>query len=62
MGYNFFDINSDFYQDICVPYTSPNGTDVLLDDRINYYYYNDELWQKSKYYVNLIVNFLILNS
>ena len=43
MGYNFFDINSDFYQDICIPYTSPNNTDVLLLDRINYYYHNDEL-------------------
>ena len=25
------------------PFTSPNGTDVLLDDRINYYYHNNEL-------------------
>ena len=42
-GYDLFDINDAFYQDICTPYTSFNGTDVILSDRINYYYYNDEL-------------------
>ena len=42
MGYDLFDINNAFYQDICVPFTSPYGTDVLLSDRIYYYYYNNE--------------------
>ena len=42
-GYDLFDINSAFYRDICTPYTSPNGTDVLLDDRISYYFHNNEL-------------------
>ena len=42
LGYDLFDINDDFYQDICTPYNSENGTDVLLSDRINYYYNNDE--------------------
>ena len=42
LGYNLFDINSDFYQDICTPYNSPNGTDIILSDRINYYYNNEE--------------------
>ena len=41
-GYDLFDINCSFYKDICVPYTSPNGTDVLLSDRINYYFNNNE--------------------
>ena len=41
MGYDLFDINSPFYNDICTPYKSPEGTDVLLSDRINSYYYND---------------------
>ena len=31
-GYDLFDINSAFYQDYCTPFTSPNGTDVILDD------------------------------
>ena len=42
LGYDLFDINAPFYQDICTPYKSSNGTDVLLADRINYYYNNNE--------------------
>ena len=42
MGYNLFDINSQFYQDICTPYKSSEGTDVLLSDRVNYFYNNEE--------------------
>ena len=42
LGYELFDINSEFYQDICTPYKSSNGTDVLLSDRIDYYFNNDE--------------------
>ena len=41
-GYDLFDINSPFYQDICTSFDSPNGTDVLLSDRIDYYYNNNE--------------------
>ena len=42
LGYDLFDINDKFYQDICSPYKSSNGTDVLLADRIYYYYNNEE--------------------
>ena len=42
LGYELFDINDKFYQDICTPYKSSNGTDVILADRINYYYHNNE--------------------
>ena len=42
MGYDLFDINSPFYQDICTPYKSSDGTDVLLSDRVNSYFYNDD--------------------
>ena len=42
LGYNLFDINSEFYQDICTPYKSLNGTDVILSDRIEYYFNNKE--------------------
>ena len=42
MGYNLFDINSPFYNDICTPYKSTHGTDVLLSDRVNSYFYNDD--------------------
>ena len=42
MGYDLFDINSPFYNDICIPFNSPEGTDVLLSDRVNSYFYNDD--------------------
>ena len=42
MGYDLFDINNDFYKDICVPFTSPQGTDVTLEDRKNYFFNNNE--------------------
>ena len=41
-GYDMFDINNPFYQDICTPFDSPNGTDILLEDRKNFIYNNDE--------------------
>ena len=34
-GHNLFDTNDSFYNDICVTYTSKNGTDMLLEDRQN---------------------------
>ena len=34
-GYNLFDLNDDFYNDICATYTSENGTDLTLADRKN---------------------------
>ena len=42
LGYDLFDINDPFYNDICTPYKSPNGTDVILSDRIKYFYNNEE--------------------
>ena len=41
-GYNMFDINDAFYQDICTPFDSSNGTDILLTDRIDYIYFNED--------------------
>ena len=41
-GYNLFDANDSFYQDICTPYTSLNGTDIIIIDR-KIYYYNEDI-------------------
>ena len=41
-GYNIFDINDKFYRDFCTPYKSENNTDVLLSDRVDHYYNNDD--------------------
>ena len=42
LGYDMFNIEDPFYQDICTPFDSSNGTDILLSDRINYIYNNDD--------------------
>ena len=31
-GYNILDINDDFYQDICIPFDSSEGTDMIISD------------------------------
>ena len=42
LGYDIFNENDSFYQDICTTYKSENGTDVLLSDRRNDYYNANE--------------------
>ena len=32
-GYNIFDSEDDFYTDVCSIYTTPNGTDMLIEER-----------------------------
>jgi hypothetical protein len=43
-GYDLFNENDSFYQDICTPYKSEKGTDILLSDRKNDFFgnYNNE--------------------
>ena len=40
-GYNLFDSNDSFYNDICTPYTTENNTDIILLDRKNILYKNN---------------------
>ena len=40
LGYNLFDINDNFYNDICSTYTTENGTDLTLSDRKKIIYDN----------------------
>ena len=40
-GYNLFDSNDSFYNDICTPYTSDNNTDIILTDRKNILFKNN---------------------
>jgi len=37
-GYNVFDINDDFYNDVCSLYTAENGADMVLSSRKNRIY------------------------
>ena len=34
-GYDIFNPENNFYNDICTPYTSINGTDIILSDRVS---------------------------
>ena len=40
-GYNIFDSGDDFYNDICTVYTTPNGTDMIIEDRKKKIYSNN---------------------
>ena len=40
-GYNLFNPNDPFYNDICTPYTSENDTDIIIDDRQKIIYKNN---------------------
>ena len=42
-GYDLYNINDAFYQDICSSFTSENGTDILLSDRKSDFYENTSL-------------------
>ena len=42
-GYDLYNINSSFYNDLCTQFTTENQTDILLSDRINDYYENKSL-------------------
>ena len=42
-GYDLYNINDDFYQDLCSPFTTENGTDILLSDRKSDFYENISL-------------------
>ena len=40
---NIFDSEDDFYNDVCFKYTTPNNTDIYLQDRREKYYITDPL-------------------
>ena len=62
MGYNIFNIEDSFYQDICATYKSENGTDMLLEDRIDYIYNNaDTQCQQNCQFSNYILNTKYIN-
>ena len=62
LGYNIFDKNDPFYKDICIPYTSSDNTDILLSDRIDFIYYNnDAQCQSNCQFIGYILNNQYIN-
>ena len=41
-NYDLFNLNDPFYNDICAKYTTMDKTDILLEDRKNYYFHNND--------------------
>ena len=52
---DLFDQNDNFFHDLCINFTSENGTDVILKDRMRDYYINISLCEKNCSY--LMVNY-----
>ena len=52
IGINIFDINEDFFNDICYPYSN-NKTDIILSDRVNDIYQNYSLCDNGCYIENI---------
>ena len=50
-GYDLYNPNDSFYQDICSPFTSDNETDILLSDRKIDYFENISLCEDSCTYM-----------
>ena len=42
LGYNMFDRNDKFYNDICTPYKTTVESDILLSDRVDYIFNNED--------------------
>ena len=62
LGYNIFDINDPFYRDYCTPYKSSSNTDVLLSDRVEHIYNNEDAkCQGNCKFANYIVGTKFIN-
>jgi len=55
-GYDLYNINDAFYQDICSSFTSENGTDILLSDRKSDFYENTSLCENDCTYKGYNLN------
>ena len=61
-GYDMLNINDRFYHDICIPYTYTNDIDILLSDRVNYIYKNqDSQCQQNCQFSSYLANSLYMN-
>ena len=62
LGYDMFNINDPFYQDICTKYTTENNTDIPLSARKEYIYNNqDSQCQTNCHFSSYIPNSLYIN-
>ena len=55
IGINIFNISEPFFNDICFPY-SENGFDIILSDRIKYFYQNYSICQNDCIYEKIEID------
>ena len=53
LGIDVFDINDNFFWDVCQPYSAESGNDLILEDRIKDLYQNFSLCEEGCTYDNL---------
>ena len=53
LGIDIYDINDPFFNDHCYPFTSKEGKDVSLKERIEKYYQNVSLCESNCKYIGL---------
>ena len=62
LGYNMFNINDPFYQDLCTPFNTKNDTDIPLSARKEYIYNNkDSKCQSNCQFSSYLANSLYIN-
>ena len=54
-GYDIYNPNDTFYNDVCTPYDNENNIDVILNDRKNDYYENISLCESNCEYQEINV-------
>ena len=57
-GYDIYNPNDSFYNDICTKYTSVNYTDLTLNDRKNLFYDNQMFCQENCQYNSIDLNIM----
>ena len=61
MGIDVFDLNDDFFNDICYPYFDKNNSDMILKDRVSDIYQNYSLCEKECEYELFNIDPLYVN-
>ena len=60
-GIDVFDASNEFFNDICHPYDSPEGKDIIINDRRKDIYQNATFCQFGCSYLGMNYNLMVAN-
>ena len=60
-GIDVFDASNEFFNDICHPYSDPDGKDIILTDRRKDIYQNATFCQYGCSYLGMNYNLMVAN-